>query len=549
MTRYRTEEIQERRKGEMAYYKDLREYVHILEEKGKLLRIKKEINKDTELMPLVRWQFRGLPEGERKAFLFENVVDVKGRKYDIPVLVAAHAASRDVYALGMKCESEEIVDKWSKAQLRPIEPEIVKTGQVQEEIHRGTKLVEHGGLEEFPIPISTPGFDNGPYLTCANWVTKDVETGISNVGNYRAMIKSKTRTGVFIRGPQHMRTHWEKCRQKDIRLQAAIVIGASPNIGFVGTAKLPYGVNEYAIAGGIAGEPVQLVKCQTVDLEVPAAAEIVIEGEIPTDFVEREGPFGEFTGYMAGESIGPYLDITCITHRKNPIYTAFISQFPPSESSKLRGIASEATFYKFLRYDCNIPGILDVALHEPSGSHMYCVVKMKKFHPGEVWQALDGVSAFTVASPKIIIAVDEDIDPRDPDAVNWALSYRMQPHRDIKVSMGKAMSLDHSLAAPSAPQEERRYPSPSGGSALLIDATLKWPYPPVSLPKKQFMEDARRIWEEIGLPRLVAKAPWYGYPLGYWTEENMSEADLALEGEHYQTGEKFAKERTNVKPR
>ena len=532
----------------MAYYKDLREYVRVLEEKGKLVRVKRKINKDTELMPLVRWQFRGLPESQRKAFLFEKVVDAKGRKYAIPVLVAAHAASRDVYALGMKCAPEEIAEKWSKAQLKPVEPKTVASGPAQEVVHKGTTLLEHGGLDKFPVPISTPGFDNGPYLTCANWVTKDIETGVHNIGNYRAMIKSETRTGAFFaERVQHMKTHWDKCRQRGIPLQTAVVIGASPNIGFVGTAKLPYEVDEYAIAGGIAGEPVRLVKCKTIDMEVPASAEIVIEGEIPTDSLEQEGPFGEFTGYIGSGSLSPYFNVTCITHRKDPIYTAFISQFPPSESSLLRGISFEAILYKFLRYDCNIPGILDVALHEATGSHMLCVVRMKKFHPGQVWQALDGVAAFWLASPKIIVAVDEDIDPRDPDAVNWALGFRMQPHRDTKVSMGKAMALDHSLAPLTAPEEEQRYPSPTGGSALLIDATLKWPYPPVSLPRKQFMEGARKIWEELGLPALSPKSPWHGYTLGHWTEENAAEAELAVLGEHFKTGKKFEKERTYLK--
>ncbi len=140
----------------MAYHKDLRDHIAALEKKGKLVRIKREINKDTELMSLVRWQFRGLPEEERKAFLFENVVDIKGKRYDIPVLVASHAASKEVYAIGMMCEPDEIMQKWAEAQLHPIQPKIVKDGPVHEEVHLGDSLLEHGGLEEFPVPISIP---------------------------------------------------------------------------------------------------------------------------------------------------------------------------------------------------------------------------------------------------------------------------------------------------------------------------------------------------------------------------------------------------------
>ena len=525
------------------YYKELREHIEALETNGKLVRVKRQVSKDTELMPLVRWQFRGLPEEERKAFLFENVVDVKGKKYTIPVLVASHAASRDIYALGMMCKTSEIMEKWTYAQLNPLEPKMVNSGPVQEEIHRGDTLLAHGGLEEFPVPISTPGFDNAPYLTCANWVTKDPETGIRNIGNYRAMIKSKTRTGICCLGMQHIHIHWQRCHQKEMPLQAAIVIGASPNIAFVGASKVAYGIDEYAVAGGIAGEPVELVKCQTVDIEVPATAEIVIEGLISTEFREREAPFGEFSGYMGAEEINPYFEVTCITHRRNPIYTAFISQFPPSESSKIRQIGYEAAYFKSLQKDLSVPGILDVAFHESGGSAAYCVIKLKKFHHSHVWQALNGAAAFAAAYPKIIIAVDEDIDIRDPDSINWALSFRMQPHRDIKVYQGKTSSLDPSTAPLDSPGEERVYPLPNGNSALLIDATTKWSYPPVSLPRKEFMEKAKEIWEEMGLPSLKIKAPWHGYSLGYWTEENEMEAELALKGEHYQTGEKLAKDR------
>ncbi len=522
----------------MGYYKDLREHIKALEANDKLVRMKREINKDTELMPLVRWQFRGLPEEERKAFLFENVIDAKGKRYDIPVLVASHAASREVYAIGMMCEPDKIMDKWTEAQLHPIESKIVKDGPVHEEVHMGDNLLEHGGLEEIPVPISTPGFDNAPYLTCANWVTKDPETGIRNIGNYRAMIKSKTRTGICCPRLQDLRTHWEKCKQRGEPLPAAIVIGASPAIGFTAAVKLPYEVDEYAVAGGIAGEPMELVRCKTVDIEVPATAEIVIEGELPTESMEREAPFGEFTGYMGMPMVGPYFNVTCITHRKNPIYNAFISQFCPSESSKLKVMGNEPTLYKFLRYDCGLP-VLDVALTEICGAQLYCVVKMRKPHPAQVWQALNGTVTFS-PTRKVVIVVDEDIDSRDPDSVIWALAFRMQPHRDIRIVQGMTMPLDYSAAPPGTLKE---YPTASDASALLIDATRKWDYPPVALPNKQFMERARQIWEEEGLPKLSPKEPWHGYSLGYWTEENDEEAVLALKGEHYQTGEKLARQR------
>jgi UbiD family decarboxylase len=523
------------------YYKDIREFAKVLEEHHKLVRVKREINKDTELNALVRWQFRGLPEEDRKAFLFENVVDVKGIKYKGSVLVGAHGATTEIYALGMMCKPEEILEKWAYAQSHPIEPKMVASGVCQEEIHIGKNLLEHGGLVEFPVPISTPGFDAAPFFTASNWVTKDPETGIRNVGNYRGMIKSPTRTGINVNWPQHLSEHWEKCRAKGIPLQAAIAIGVTPSIGYVSITKVPYGVDEYTVAGGIGGEPIELVKCKTVDIEVPATAEIVIEGEFPTDSIEREGPFGEHTGYIYSQGRRPYLNVTCITHRKNPVYTAFISQFPPSESSKIRQISDNGVLYHFLKFTCGIRGIKDVCWHEESGSWQFVVISLKKAFPAQPWQALKFADALDPQRGKIIIAVDEDIDAKDPDSVIWALCYRMQPDRDVLITHGKAASLDPSSAPPDA-SLPAGYPFGNfPSSSMLIDATRKWEYPPIALPAQEFMEKAKQIWEELGLPKLNPKMPWYGRSLGDWTKEFEEEAELAVKGEYFKTGEKISK--------
>jgi len=136
--------------------------------------------------------------------------------------------------------------------------------------------------------------------------------------------------------------------------------------------------------------------------------------------------------------------------------------------------------------------------------------------------------------------VDDDINPRDPDAVIWALSFRMQPHRDIRVTQGKSSMCDYSSAPLDAPDTEQIFPFPTGTSAIMIDATRKWPYTPVSLPRQEFMEKARALWEQLGLPKLDPKTPWHGYSLGYWTDENVEEAELAIRGDHYATGRKLA---------
>ena len=290
-------------------YQDLREYLGLLERQGLLMRVGAPVDKDTELHPLVRWQFLGLPDHQRKAFLFDNVVDARGRRYETPVVLGALASNEAIYALGMGCEPGRSFEKWSAAVAAPLAPEVVATGPVKEEIHVGEGLLEHGGLDEFPVPISTPGFDNGPYFTACHWITKDPDTGIRNVGNYRGQIKSPTKTGVYlISAQQDLAVHWNKASALGQPLPAAGVIGAVPCLSYVAVQKIAYGVDELGVAGAILGRPMPLVKCETVDLEVPANAEIVIEGYIRTDVLEPEGPFGESHGYMDPRSLSPVFE-------------------------------------------------------------------------------------------------------------------------------------------------------------------------------------------------------------------------------------------------
>lgn len=523
------------------YYADFREHLDALDKRGKLVRVKREINKDTELMPLVRWQFRGLDEDQRKAFIFENVVDAKGRRYAMPVTVGTLAATTEIYAIGMMCNPEEIHERWTQAQLHPIAPVKVSSGPVQEMVWKGLDLSRGHGLDMIPVPISTPGFDNAPYLTSANWITKDPETGIYNIGNYRSQIKSPDRTGGLFTS-QHMGLHWRKCKELKQPLEAAIAIGVIPSIAYSATAKIPYDFDEYCLAGGLAGEPVNVVPCKTIDLHVPATAEIVIEGRIPTDCLEPEGPFGEYPGYMGHRTVSPYLEVTCITHRRDAIYTALMSQFPPSESSKIKHTGTEKIIHKFLRYDSGNSSVLDVALHdEVSGSgQAYCVIKMRNASKADAWRALNASAGFTGAYAKVCVAVDEDIDIHDPAMVNWAICFNVRPEEDIMIAKGKPPGLDPSAHPPGRESLEVRMASIG---ALLINAVRPWPYTPVSLPRKEFMQKSKAIWEELGLPALKPRMPWYGYSLGAWTEEDEEEAALAVKGDYFVTGEKQTKQR------
>jgi 4-hydroxy-3-polyprenylbenzoate decarboxylase len=512
-------------------FADFRGYLAALEQRGLLVRVNRKINKDTELVPLVRLQFRGLPVEQRRAFLFDNVTDARGRGFDASVAIGTFASSREVYATALGGEVDEIAAIWQRALTQPIEPVPVATGPCKEVIVAGEDLDRTGGVDAFPHPVSTPGFDPAPFLTSPYWVTRDPENGEYNVGTYRGMIKGPRRVGLQMDTPsQHIAIHLAKARRLGQSLEVAIVLGAVPAVGLASVQKVPYGVSEYAVAGGLMGQALEVVDCETVDLRVPAHAEIVIEGRIDPASLEPEGPFGEASGYLGPRTSSPAVDITCITHRRSPVVQAFISEFPPSESTLMRKIGFENVYLQFLRRACNIDAVSGVCFFESSSCNMMFVIQLSNPNPAQAWQALYAASGYEPSMGKIIIAVDDDIDPADLESVIWALSFRMQPHRDVRTLGGKLPRLD-----PSA--------DPNGGassSALLIDATRSGPYPPTSLPAREYMVAAQAIWEELGLPELSLATPWHGYELGAWSEENRREAALAMLGRYLETGEKLA---------
>jgi len=524
------------------YWGDLREYIGGLEKQNLLYRVSRRVNKDTELMPMVRWQYRGLPESGRKGFLFESVTDAKGREYDAQVAVSVLGASEAVYAAALKADPKKITEIWGRALDRPLEPTLVDRAKapVREHIH----LAGSGpGLDEFPVPISLPGFDPAPFITAPYVITKDPETGIRNVGTYRLMLKGPWKTGLHTGHAQHIAIHAEKCIRMGRPLEVAVVIGAVPAVGLASVAKVPYGVDELAIAGALAGESIPVVKCETVDLEVPATAEIVLEGTLDPNYLEPEGPHGESRGYVSERNWAWIFNIKCITHRKRPIVQCFMSQFPPSESSVVKRYAHDSLAYRLLKHDLGISSLKEVVFNENVGSREMCVIQLSNPPRHEVWRALMGVAAMHRIG-KIVIAVDDDIDPRDADSVNFALCTRMQPHLDAQIINGKTVAAEVATAPP-----ESLLPKPRVSSALLIDATRKWHYPPLSLPGKEYMEKAKVLWEQCGLPALTPHVPWHGYDLGWWSATNRKEAETAVVGRYYETGDQMAERGMHGQPR
>ena len=524
-------------------YPDLRALIEQLDEHGLLLRVQRQINKDTEMHPLVRWQYRGLKAHARKAFLFENVTDSKGGEYPgRRVLVGGLSGSIDIYCLGLQCTPEEVPDRWTYAMDHLVEPVLVSSGPVQEEIHQGPDLLAHAGLNEFPVPISTPGFDNGPYVTGGTWITKDPETGERNMGIYRGLVRGPGQTGIMMGSPQDIAQHWEKCRKLGIPLQAALVVGAVPYVPYTASQKVPSGIDELALAGGLSGEPIPVVKCQTIDLEVPATAEIVFEGVIATDYLEAEGPFGESMGHVDPRTLSPVFEITCVTHRKDPIWVSIISQVTPSESSMLKAAGMPTMILRYL-VQRGFENVLEVALTESLiNLRPFVVLRMKKRNDQDPWDAMDALLEFGDRVGKLVVVVDEDINPHDPVAVIWSITHRSQPHKDSKVVGDRpfgATPIGMVLADPSS-----RYDSME--SALLIDATRKADFPPLSLPKREYMERAREIWEELGLPELEPQDPWYGYSMGIWPDDLDEEARMAAEGDYEKVSEGLKDTRVEI---
>ena len=527
-------------------YPDLRAHLKTLEEQGLLIRVKRPINKDTEMHPLVRWQFRGgIPEDDRKGFVFENVVDSKGKKYDIPVAVGVLASNRAIYSVGIGCPVDQIKDKWNHAELNPIEPVVVKKAPCQEIVVKGEELLVPGkGIDCLPIPISTPGFDNAPYSSCSMFITRDPDTGKQNIGNYRAQVKSRTRMGMNpeVELNQGIYDHWVKYKARGEKMPCVLVLGGPPCITFTSVHKLPKHLEELSVAGGLVGAPIRVIKAKTVDIMVPADAEIVVEGYIDTEFLEPEGSFGESHGYMNLKEYNAFFDVTAITRRKDAMLVSIISQVTPSESSLIKRVAYEPAFLNHLQRHLNISGVTRVFMHEPLTNLRKLVVIQLKSDTleAEVWRALYGASSFSSSVGKITIAVNEDIHPENLDMVMWAMSYRMRPHKDLRILDYKDMG-----HGPRTGADDNHYEATD--SSMLVNAMLKRPFPPISLPAREFMEKAKGIWEELGLPALKPEMPWFGYSLGQWPEEFQAEADRAVRGDYWTTGEVNKQQRRSDK--
>lgn len=522
----------------MPYYKDLRDFITALDAEGLVHRFSRPVDKDSEIMPLARVQLRGLADEDRKVLLFDDVRNAEGGTYEMGVATGVYGASDRILALGMGCSSpREMLEKWHEAEEAPIAPRTVEDGPVHEVVHTGQAILDDG-LDLIPAPVEEPGFSQ-MIRTGMPMITHDPATGITNVGTYNGFFRDRDRLVAGIGTVREtMRVQWQSARKSGQGMPLAVVIGATPNVMLVGSASLPYGVDEMAVAGGIAGAPVDMVRCRTIPLEVPAHAEIVIEGMVSTEILEPRFGFGEYPGYLNMERNNlPVMEVTAITHREKPWFTPVPVGLPPSDTNAVWGFCNAATLYQKLRYDCRLP-IDDVYFPQMGGGNDFCLIRLQEdAKPSAARQVLNTASGLWPGS-KYVIVVDHDINIRDQDVVIWALSFRTRPESDVIVQAGRHAGLDPSFG----PTGSSKGRMASSGHVtehykVLIDATRPGPYPPVALPRREFMERALELWEgEEGLPEPKMRVPWFGYELGFWDSEEQELADLMVKGDYREVG-------------
>jgi len=460
-----------------------RDFLAVAEQQGLLRRVSKPVDVSWEPAAMAKWAFQALSDDDRFGLLFDNVI---GSKF--PLVTGALGASTHSYALGLGVSREDLNSKWREALLNPIPPQPVETAPCQDVIVQGDDIK----LSDLPIPTWTPGKDVAPYITTIT-VTRHADTGAQNMGVYRTMVKDETHVIANInpgrQGFMQATSHWEKGKPAPI----AWVIGTHPSVHFATVANMPYGVEEISIAGGLNGAPIDVVKCVTSDILVPADSEIVIEGEVLPGETADEGPFGEFAGYMGPVAPKPVVRITAITHKKDAIYYGYTSQMPPSESTVLQSMTNAPLILKTLRDDIGDSSIQDVFIDLTFGGLLaHGIIAMSPRTPGHAKKI--GRLIADMSPLKRVTLVDEHVDIRDPLHVEWAMNSHYNPARDTVIidDVFVPMGMDPSVQFDNDVQDM--------GSKIVIDATQSLDNGDISIPPKDVMEKALDSWKESGLP-------------------------------------------------
>jgi UbiD family decarboxylase len=491
-------------------FMDLREWIRRLDKEGEVRRVTAEVDWDRELGAVAR----RVLEKKGPALLFEAIKGYRSGPATKLFTGGLGTRGRLALALGFPpdASNQALVAHVMQKNRETIPPVSVRTGPVKERILRG------GDIDQTVFPVPRWHYrEGGRYIhTFSGIVTRDPDTRVMNVGIYRGMIGRRDTTPMLLlKGGQHWGQHFVKYAARGEPMPVACVIGWDPIMPFLAGSPIPAGICEWDVMGAYRGEPAELVRCETVDLDVPATAEIVIEGFIADDpaTYEIEGPFGEFTGYVSDlPTSRPTMKITAITHRTDPIFRGCLEGTLPgsySENSVMSSVQRAAIAWNILTA-AGIPGIGDVYVHPITNGTNICVQIRKHYQgqPKQIAAALWGASAAQYRY-KHVFVVEDDIDLSSYEQIDWALAYRMNAGRDGIVVFPGSFG---SPIDPSTPLADRDVTQLGSGlwNRVLFDATRNWTFerraewdnerfPPTVRPAAEDAARVRERWNELGL--------------------------------------------------
>ena len=464
--------------------KSIRDFIEQAEAEGMLQRINAEVDWDLELSHIAKLN----EEKQGPALLFENV---KG--YDSSVITSVCTTTERLSLIMGMPKNSTLVDlmrEWVEKGKTKVPPELVNTGPCKENKMMGDEV----DLFKFPVPKFFP-MDGGRFFGTAHFVvTKDPESDWVNLGTYRLQLLDKNHLGTqFIKG-KHSDIMLKKYQAMGKPMPVAAVVGCDPLLFLMGAARLSAFESEYDLAGSIRGEPIEVVKCETNDLIVPATSEIVVEGEVDADKFMEEGPFGEYTGYYSGVGTDPrnYIKVNCVTHRNNPVFMSTTVGRAVTDTHMTMALTYGSTLWQQL-VAMKIPGIKAIYCPPEGSGRFLAIISMKQMYPGHADQVLTAAISTEMGAYglKTVIVVDDDIDPWDISRVMYALSFRFQPNRSQVIKRGRSTPLD-----PSLPINAREITG-----RMLLDATIPYDWKEKPIPIELDPEVVKKVearWSELG---------------------------------------------------
>ncbi|HEX9293485.1 MAG TPA: menaquinone biosynthesis decarboxylase [Gemmatimonadales bacterium] len=485
---------------------NLREFVAAIDKAGDLTRVTRPVSVDKEITEVADRCMKS--PGGGPALLFTQPTLRGGRTSAYPVAVNLFGSERRMaLALGVDCLDQigaRIAELLAlkvpegllgKLALLPRLAEVAKfpPKTVGRPASQNTVIKESDvDLTQFPAPICWPE-DGGPYITLGGVITRNPESGVRNVGMYRVQVLSKNTLAMHWQRHKVGAAHWRTMAERGEKMPVAIALGGDPASIYSASAPLPPTIDEFLFAGFLRGEGVRLAKAVTSDLEVPAEAEIVIEGYIdPREELVLEGPFGDHTGFYSLADYYPKVHVTAVTFRDDPIWPHTIVGRPPMEDYYL-GHATERIFLPLLRL--TIPEVVDLHMPAEGIFHNLVFVSIDKQYPGQAYKVMNGLWGQGLMSlAKVIVVVDKDVNVRDPKEAWWVALNHIDPERDVRFTMGPIDVLDHS---------SRGF---TYGSKMGIDATRKWKEEGFTRewPNKIVMDPATKarvdaMWKDLGI--------------------------------------------------